>query len=232
MNETTVKVDSAELIHKLGQNILAFEQNFPLENFAAGNYKQHPAATLLTCADARMPADMFGPLFNNIFCVENIGNQFKTSAGSVLYGLLHLHTPLLIIAGHSDCGAIQAAESNFVNEPAAIRNELSVVKNSLEDITRQSGLILEDTPLKSSQLAELNVDMQVNYVMENHQAARLIENSSLLICGVFVDLHNVHGEGYGRVYTININGEHSTEVLKTYANLGVLADKARRLVNY
>lgn len=232
MSTTGTETDSATIITNLSQSITKFEQNFPLQEFAVGSYKQHPGTTLLTCSDARMPADMFGHLFNNIFCVENIGNQFKTSAGSVLYGLLHLHTRLMIIAGHTDCGAIKAAGSNFVDEPAGIRNELSIVKNSLEDMGIKAGLTPEDTPLKFSELAELNVDMQINYMLANHQVANLIENNNLLILGVFVDLHNVHNEGYGKIYTININGEHNSEVLRTYTNLGILADQARRLVNY
>lgn len=232
MSTAEVKPTSETILKNLSQSIVEFEKNFPLEEFAAASYKQHPGTTLLTCSDARMPADIFGHLFNNIFCVENIGNQYKTSAGSVLYGLLHLHTPLMIVAGHSDCGAIKASQSNFVDEPLGIRNELSIVKNSLEDVFWDSGLKVEDSPLKFSELAELNVDMQINYLLADHHIAGLIESNSLLVAGVFVDLHNVHNAGYGKVYTININGEHKSEVLKTYTNLGILADQARRLVNY
>jgi carbonic anhydrase len=232
MSTAETTANSEAIIKNLNESVMNFYKNFPLEQFAAVDFKQHPAITLLTCSDARMPADIFGPLFNNIFCVENIGNQFQTSAGSVLYGLLHLHTPIMIIAGHSDCGAIKSSQSNFVDEPLSIRNELSIVKNSLEDIILKTGLKLEDTPLKSAQLAELNVDMQINYLLANAKAAGLIGGNRLLVAGVFVDLHNVHNQGYGKVYTVNINGEHKSEVLKTYTNLGTLADQARRLVNY
>lgn len=232
MSAAQVKIDSTELINNLTESILGFEENFPLEEFKKGDFKQHPLITLLTCSDARMPADMFGKLFNRVFCVENIGNQVKTSEGSVFYGLLHLHTPLMIIAGHTDCGAIRAAESNFVDEPFAIRNDLSVVKNSLEEVVLKSGFQLDQSTLKYSQLAELNVDMQINYLLANNQVANLIQESQLLLLGVFVDLHDVHGNGHGKIYTTNVNGEHKAEVLKSYINLGPIADQAKRLTNY
>jgi carbonic anhydrase len=232
MSNAEKVIPGQDAIPKLSESIRKFEENFPLEQFAAANFQQHPSITLLTCSDARMPADTFGPLFNNIFCVENIGNQFQTSAGSVLYGLLHLHTPLLIIAGHSDCGAIKASQTDFTDETFALRNELSVVKKSLEDIILSSAVKLDDSPLKSAQLAELNVDMQINYLLAHKEVAALIESNRLLALGIFVDLHNVHNGGYGKVYTININGEHNSRVLQSYTHLGIWADKARRLVDY
>ena len=94
--------------------------DFPLEDFKKVHYQQQPFVTLLTCCDSRVPPTMLGDTFNRVFCIENIGNQFKNGEGSVLYGLLHLHTPLMIVAGHSECGAIKAATSDYAAEPPAL----------------------------------------------------------------------------------------------------------------
>lgn len=226
------KIDPAEVIKSLEDSLVTFQKDFPLEAFAKGNYGQHPVITLLTCSDSRSPVNIFGEIFNRIFSVENIGNQFKTSEGSVLYGLLHLGTPLMIVAGHTDCGAIKAAESNFVDEPMAIRNELSIVKNSLEEGKRLTGLAYDtkEAPLLYSQLAELNVDMQINYLLANHNVAELVAKKELMLLGVMADLHNVYGNGYGAVYTSNVNGERSIPALQSAAGLGFLADRAKRLL--
>ncbi|MEN6348915.1 MAG: carbonic anhydrase [Syntrophomonas sp.] len=227
-----VKVDKDALIKSLEESIASFQKDFPLAAFEKGKYAQHPVITLLTCSDSRMPVNTFGEIFNRIFSVENIGNQVKTSEGSVLYGLLHLRTPFMIVAGHTDCGAIKAAESNFVNEPMAIRDELSTVKNSLEEARRNIGVQLSEDPgLLYTQLAELNVDMQVNYLLANHELAHLVEKNELTIIGVMVDLHNIYGNGYGAVYTSNVNGERNESVLKSYTNIGSLADRVKRLTN-
>ena len=227
-HHTTIEVDKAALFKSLEQGILAFEKGFPLEDFKKGNYGQHPLITLLTCADSRMPVNIFGEIFNRIFSVENIGNQVKTNEGSVLYGLLHLHTPLMIVAGHTDCGAIKAAESNFVNEPLGIRNELSIVKDSLDAARRLYNVSNDESDLKYTLLSEVNVDMQVNYLLANPEISELVKNKELLIMGVMVDLHNHYGEGYGRTYTINVNGERDTGKLKNN-NLGLMAERSKRL---
>ena len=230
MSHSVVEVDKAALFKSIEESVISFEKEFPLESFKQGNFGQHPAITLLTCSDSRMPVNMFGEIFNRIFSIENIGNQVKTNEGSILYGLLHLHTPLMLIAGHTDCGAIKAAESNYLGEPMAIRNELSTVKNSLEEAQRKTALQLDDDPAtRFTQLAEVNVDMQVEYLLSNPAVAKLVENNELLIAGVMIDLHNVYGNGYGPLYTININGECNPSVLKSYSHLGLLADRARRL---
>jgi carbonic anhydrase len=232
VSEIGVISDLNKTIQDLNQSIMSFEQNFPLAQFSEGNFKQHPIITLLTCSDSRMPVDIFGSLFNRIFCVENIGNQVKSSEGSILYGLFHLHTPLMIIAGHTDCGAINAAGSNFAHEPEAIINELSVVRNSLEQARQTSCFKVEDSPLGASQLAELNVDMQINFLLANNKIAQLVQENHLTILGVLADLHNIHGNGYGKIYTLNVNGEHKAEVLKDYSHLGRFADQALRLTEY
>lgn len=226
------KIDPAEVIKSLEESIVSFQKDFPLEAFAKGNYGQHPVITLLTCSDSRMPVNIFGEIFNRIFSVENIGNQVKTNEGSILYGLLHLQTPLMIVAGHTDCGAIKAAESNFLEEPMAIRSELSMVKNSLDEGRLQSGLVFDsqDKQLLYSQLAELNVDMQIKYLLANRAVADLVDKKELMLLGVMVDLHNVYGNGYGAVYTSNVNGECNNAVLQGTTNLGCLAERVKRLM--
>lgn len=230
MGISATKTDNSQLIKELEKNVIKFEKAFPLASFKEGECKQHPLVTLLTCSDSRMPVEIFGESFNHIFAVENIGNQFRTAEGSILYGLFHLHTPLMIVAGHTDCGAIKAAESDFLTEPLAIRNELSVVKDSLEKIVHYSGITLSDNP--ELRYTELNVDMQIHLLLDDEHVFTLVEENKLLIIGVMVDLHNIHEKGYGRVYTINVSGETDTEILQSYTSLGVFATQAKRLTHY
>lgn len=229
-HHSAVTVDQLALIKNLEESLTAFEKGFPLQAFKEGDYKQHPVITLLTCSDSRMPVNIFGEIFNRIFSIENIGNQVKTNEGSILYGLLHLRTPLMIIAGHTDCGAVKAAESNFIDEPMGIRNELSVVKNSLEEARRKTGFqFSEDPQLKFTQLAELNVDIQVEYLLNNYALAEMVANKELTILGVMVDLHNVYGEAYGKTYTSNINGKTKIDEIKAYQDMGFFTEQVKRL---
>ncbi|MGS0763220.1 carbonic anhydrase [Syntrophomonas curvata] len=230
MSHSSPHVDRDALLQGLAASAEDFCRQFPLEDFSKGDYKQYPVITLLTCSDSRMPVNIFGTIFNRIFAVENIGNQFRSSEGSVLYGLLHLHTPVMIIAGHTDCGAIKGAISNFVDEPLGIRNELSLVKDSLDAARALYGLNdVGDPALSLTRLAEINVDMQINYLLTNPAVSQLVHNKEVLLLGLMVDLHNHYQEGFGRTFTINVNGERDTVVIGGNAELGRFAEKAKRL---
>ena len=75
---------------------------------------QKPRATLVTCSDSRVQSHAFDASpDNDLFTIRNIGNQIATAAGSVQYGVEHLKTPLLVILGHSGCGAVKAAMGDF-----------------------------------------------------------------------------------------------------------------------
>lgn len=72
---------------------------------------QHPFASVLSCSDSRVPPEIvFDQGLGDIFIVRVAGNVVeKTTLGSIEYGVEHLHTPLLVILGHEQCGAVKAA---------------------------------------------------------------------------------------------------------------------------
>ena len=96
------------------------------EPFAEG---QQPLATLVSCSDSKVYMHAVDQTpDNDVFVIRNIGNQLATSAGSVEYGVHHLHTPLLLFNGHSGCGAITAALGDYSKESEAIKRELDTLK--------------------------------------------------------------------------------------------------------
>lgn len=229
MSHAPAHFDLPRLLQDLEASLATFEADFPLEDFKKVHYQQQPFVTLLTCCDSRVPPTMLGDTFNRVFCIENIGNQFKNGEGSVLYGLLHLHTPLMIVAGHSECGAIKAATSDYAAEPQALARELDTVKASLQQACAGIKVDLAAAAANQAQLSELNVDAQVEALLQHPELAPLVAQQSLRIIGVEVDLHNVYGGGYGKVYTVNVNGEKDVEAIKMMTDIGGFAAKARRL---
>lgn len=85
------------------------------QNLASG---QEPIATILTCADSRVPpVDIFDQGLGDLFVVRVAGNVIGDhSLGSIEYAVKHLHTPLVVVMGHSSCGAIGAVASGAVLE--------------------------------------------------------------------------------------------------------------------
>lgn len=71
---------------------------------------QTPLVSVLACADSRVPVEvLFDRGIGDIFTVRVAGNVADTDEIATLeYGVGHLHTPLLVVMGHSKCGAVTA----------------------------------------------------------------------------------------------------------------------------
>ncbi|MBV2364612.1 carbonic anhydrase [Streptomonospora nanhaiensis] len=72
---------------------------------------QHPFALVVGCADSRVPPELvFDQGLGDIFDVRSAGQVLDESVlGSVVYGVEHVHIPLIVVLGHSSCGAVTAA---------------------------------------------------------------------------------------------------------------------------
>jgi carbonic anhydrase len=71
---------------------------------------QDPFAVILACADSRVPpVDVFDQGLGDLFVVRVAGNIINDQIlGSIEYAVSHLHTPLVMVMGHSSCGAVNA----------------------------------------------------------------------------------------------------------------------------
>lgn len=71
---------------------------------------QHPFAVILGCSDSRVPPEIiFDQGLGDLFVIRVAGNVLDDIVlGSIEYAVEHLHTPLVMVLGHSQCGAITA----------------------------------------------------------------------------------------------------------------------------
>jgi carbonic anhydrase len=72
---------------------------------------QHPHAIVLSCADSRVPTEtVFDQALGEIFVVRTAGEGLDSSViASLEYAVEHLEPRLLVIMGHTSCGAVKAA---------------------------------------------------------------------------------------------------------------------------
>ena len=90
-----------------------------LDSNVAGIPKQRPFAAVLGCSDARVPIELIfneGP--NDLFVIRVAGNGLGTEVlGSLKYAVDHLGgtLKLIVVLGHSGCGALTAAVDVFLN---------------------------------------------------------------------------------------------------------------------
>ncbi len=72
---------------------------------------QQPYATVLGCSDSRVPPELvFDAGFGELFVIRVAGNVLGPSIlGTLQYAGAALHTPLFVVLGHQNCGAVKAA---------------------------------------------------------------------------------------------------------------------------
>src|SRR6185295_3625011 len=75
---------------------------------------QTPFATVLSCADSRVPPEyIFNTGLGDLFVIRAAGEVVDRSVmASLEYGAEHLHIPLLVVMGHESCGAVKAVVDN------------------------------------------------------------------------------------------------------------------------
>lgn len=100
--------------------------------------KQKPFAALFGCADSRLGAEIiFDAGLGDLFVVRNAGQVLaETIIGSLEYSVEVLGTPLILVLGHDECGAIRATidsiEGNMRSEGEFIHNLVARIQPTVE----------------------------------------------------------------------------------------------------
>jgi len=171
---------------------------------------QQPRATVVTCSDSRIHTNLLDKTpEGDLFMVRNIGNQLATSLGSVQYGINHLNSSLLLIIGHSRCGAISAASGDYSKLEDPIRKELDTI-NITKGTTSINGV-------------KTNVNNQVSAALKEWNDK--VKNGELLVVGAVYDFADDMKKGAGKLNIININGETDPAKIR---NMPALAGKEKR----
>ena len=136
---------------------------------------QDPYAVILCCSDSRVSPDIiFDQSLGNLFVIQNAGNVNDTSVlGSIQYAIQHLKTPLIIVLGHTCCGAVTAAHQN------------KKMKGPLKDLITQidDNLVLNGNIEDSIKNHTLATARSLNAALEKHQAK--IEQDARVIPAVY-----------------------------------------------
>lgn len=160
-----------------------------------GNYAY---ATVLSCSDSRVPVELlFDAGIMDLFVVRVAGNVCDTDEiGSIEYGLAHVKTPVLVVLGHTRCGAVTAVSQAVAghghklerNIPPLVDNILPAVKRAMEQHPEAQGKALIPFAI------EENVWQAVDDLFMKSPAVRnLVKAGKVKVVGAIYDL------GTGRV---------------------------------
>ncbi|CAE8587551.1 unnamed protein product [Polarella glacialis] len=95
----------------------------PDKRRALASHGQRPVATVIGCADSRCPVEqLFDARPGDIFVLRNAGNTCThaegSMVGSVEYSVAILETKMILVLGHTGCGAIMGATKLFLERSA------------------------------------------------------------------------------------------------------------------
>jgi carbonic anhydrase len=167
------------------QQLLAGNQRYKEEKLLHPNHSkearvslaagQAPCAIILGCSDSRVsPEIIFDQGIGDLFIVRVAGNVAdRVELDSIKYAALYLKSPLILVVGHENCGAVQAVINGQTKD---IQSVASMIRPSLKLARTQTGSLLENT-IKD------NVLYVVEKLKKNSELADLIQKGMLNIVG-------------------------------------------------
>lgn len=144
---------------------------------------QHPFAIILSCADSRVPPEViFDQGLGDLFTVRVAGNIAEPATiGSIEYAAEHLGAPLLVVLGHSRCGAVEAAVKSG-ETPGHIADIIAAIRPAVERVKDMPG-----DPVDNAVRA--NVRMVVEQLKSSQPVlSHLVKEGKLQIVGAYYDL--------------------------------------------
>lgn len=144
---------------------------------------QHPFATVLSCADSRVPAELiFDQGIGDIFDVRIAGNIATAAAiGSIEYAVVLLETPVLMVLGHERCGAVTAAVQNKPL-PGEIGTFVEAILPAVERVKNQPGDTVDNA-------VNANVQYQIEQLLQrSNLIAERVQSGKLKVIGSRYDL--------------------------------------------
>lgn len=144
---------------------------------------QHPHSLVLTCMDSRVPPEIiFDQGIGNIFVVRNAGNiEDENVLGSMEYAVDHAGTKLIVVMGHSHCGAVTGAihDVKIGNLTQLLEQIKPAIKTDVHDPN-----VIDDT-------AKNSIQITINDILSRSEVIReLVQEKKVMLVGAFYDIES------------------------------------------
>ncbi|MFI3223455.1 MAG: carbonic anhydrase [Methylococcaceae bacterium] len=129
--------------------------------------KQQPFTSVLSCSDSRAPVEMlFDQALGDVFSVRLAGNIASDKViGSLEFSSKYLGSKLIVVLGHTDCGAVKAACDDFRE------GHIGEIINLIRPAVRMEKTTNENrdssNPVFLNKVCELNVTVQINEILHS-----------------------------------------------------------------
>lgn len=160
---------------------------------------QHPFALVLSCADSRVPPEIvFDAGLGDLFVVRSAGHVLDHAIlGTLEFGVEQIGTPVLLVLGHTGCGAVRATLQALTAHAAASGTDIDVLLDAIapavEDAEREVAWSPgPDERDDAAAVLDLAVRHHVERVVAEVRAAPLVapavERGAVVVVGGVYDL--------------------------------------------
>lgn len=155
--------------------------------------KQHPFASFLSCSDSRAPVELlFDQALGDVFSVRLAGNIASDKAiGSLEFASKYLDSKLIVVMGHTSCGAVKAACDNFMD--GHIGEIINLIKPSIrheKTVTDPSQRNAKNADFVEK-ICALNVKYQIDTIVRCSDIVDdMLESKQIGIIGAVYNIAN------------------------------------------
>lgn len=149
---------------------------------------QTPFAVILGCSDSRVPVEIiFDQGLGDLFVIRVAGNIVAPSLiGSVEYAVSQLGTQLVVVMGHTQCGAVQATlqelQQPTENQSRNLRSIVERIRPSVEELLETD--LRHDQAALTKHAVRSNVRVSAYQLRHSSEILeQLIEDGKLLVVG-------------------------------------------------
>ena len=146
---------------------------------------QQPFATIVGCSDSRVPNELiFDQGLGDLFIVRTAGQvSAAASYGSIEFATLKLKTKLIVVLGHTECGAVAAAVARPENVPGHIVTLINEIKPSVAKCAHLPG-----DPVNNA-VRQNVIDQVANLRDLEPILHKKYNDGEILIVGAVYDIH-------------------------------------------
>jgi carbonic anhydrase len=181
-------IPAAEALQRLREGNRRFVNSATSRHSFEFTEAQEPFAIILGCADSRVPAEIvFDQGLGDLFVIRVAGNIVAPSqVGSVEFAAERYHTRLVVVLGHSQCGAVLATLEELrrpsESQSRNLRSIVDRVRPSVEPLL--AGPHSADPAALVEQAVRANVRVSVNQLRHGSEVLeQLIQEQGLAVVG-------------------------------------------------
>ncbi|RAS67108.1 carbonic anhydrase [Lentzea atacamensis] len=158
-----------------------------LESIRQHAESQAPYAQVFGCADSRVPVEaIFDEDFGDVFVTRTAGNVLsEPTIGTIEYGVAALKTPLIVVLGHQNCGAVKAAVDAMKDPSKTPAGALGALVSALVPAARE----VED---RGADIYSAALEAHIRKTVETLQTSPVVSSAvaagTLRVVGASYDL--------------------------------------------